>query len=281
MMIGAQNGSRTALRNALPVERMTTNRLAQTDDAIMPGDRFIVDLDGTLLCDGSATEGAHAFLRAVDGRFVLVSNNSRDTSSRLSARLRRIGLDIPAERMVLAGEEGIRFVAREYPGARCLIAASSALRHCARRHGLVPVPEHADVVVLGRDTHWNYAKLTLLANEVRSGAVLAAINPDLTHPGHNGRIVPETGSLLAGVEAAAGIAATHVIGKPDARLFIAAMDRLGSTHDTTIVIGDNPQTDRAGARALGLRSLIVHPDRQDGRPNLADLCDRLAAINTA
>ena len=148
---------------------------------------------------------------------------------------------------MLAGEETIGFVAREYPHARCLVAASPVLRHCARRHGLVPVPENADVVVLGRDTHWSYAKLALLANEVRRGAVLVAINPDLTHPGSGGLIVPETGSLLAAVEAAAGVAAAHVIGKPAAALFLAALERLGSTRRDTIVIGDNPLTDRAGA----------------------------------
>jgi HAD superfamily hydrolase (TIGR01450 family) len=139
----------------------------------------------------------------------------------------------------------------------------------------VCVSEKADVVVLGRDVHWSYAKLALLANEVRRGAVLVAANPDLTHPGNDGLVVPETGSLLAAVEAAAGVAATHLIGKPAPTLFLAALERLRSTPRDTIVIGDNPLTDRAGARGLGLRSLIVHADRQ-GHPNLADLCDQLA-----
>jgi HAD superfamily hydrolase (TIGR01450 family) len=255
--------------------------LAGGDDPIMPGDHFILDLDGTLLRGGVATEGGQAFLRAVEGRFVLVSNNSRDVSRSLSAKLRRVGLDIPPEQIVLAGEETIGFVASRYPGARCLIAASPALRHHARRQGLAPVTERADVVVLGRDTSWNYAKLMLLANEVCRGAVLIAANPDLTHPGNDGLIVPETGSLLAAVEAAAGVGATYVIGKPAATLFVAALERLGSARHDTIVIGDNPLTDRAGARALGLRSLIVDADRRGGQPNLADLCDRLAPINSA
>lgn len=258
----------------------TTDRLRDRNDMIGRDDHFILDLDGTLLRGGQATEGAQSFLHAVEGRFALVSNNSREIGRSLSARLRRVGFDIPAERIVLAGEEMIGFVAREYPGARCLIATSSALRHCARRQGLTPVPGNADVVVLGRDTHWTYAKLALLANEVRRGAVLVAANPDLTHPGNDGMIVPETGSLLAAIEAAAGVAAAHVVGKPAAALFLVALDRLGSTLNNTIVIGDNPATDRAGASALGLRSLIVHADRLDGRPNLADLCSQVEAFNS-
>ncbi|MDE8654478.1 HAD-IIA family hydrolase [Novosphingobium album (ex Liu et al. 2023)] len=276
MSIEPSSARRAVLLNDHHVKPSATRRRADDDDAIAAGDHFILDLDGTLLRGGAATEGARDFLRAVEGRFALVSNNSRETGRSLSSRLRRVGFDIPADRIVLAGEEAVGFVAREYPGARCLVATSTVLRHCARRHGLVPVAEKADVVLLGRDTRWSYGKLALLANEVRRGAVLVAANPDLTHPGNDGLIVPETGSLLAAVEAAAGIAATHVIGKPAAMLFVAALERLGSSRAGTIVIGDNPLTDRAGASALGLRSLIVHADRQDGHPNLADLCDRLA-----
>lgn len=261
--------------NDYSARRPAPDRFADDNDPIAPGDHFLLDLDGTLLCGGQATEGALSFLRAVRGRFALVSNNSRDTGRSLSVKLRRVGFDIPPGSIVLAGEEAIGFVARQYPGARCLIAASPALRHCARRHGLVPVSENAEVVVLGRDIHWNYAKLTLLANEARRGAVLVAVNPDLTHPGRNGSVVPETGSLLAAVEAAAGLPARHVIGKPMGLLFLAALDRLGAGRGDTIVIGDNPLTDRAGARALGLRSLIVSADRTGGRPNLADLCKGL------
>ncbi|WP_439534403.1 HAD-IIA family hydrolase [Polymorphobacter sp.] len=249
--------------------------MACDEGPIRLGDHFILDLDGTLLRGGHATEGAHAFLRAIEGRFVLLSNNSSETSRSLSGKLRRVGFSIPAERIILAGEETIGFVARQYPGARCLIAASEVLRRCARIHGLVPVSENADVVVLGRDTRWTYARLTLIANEVRRGAVLVAANPDLTHPGNDGLVVPETGSLLAAVEAAASVAARHVIGKPSPTLFVAALERLGSTRGDTIVIGDNPLTDRVGASALGLRSLIVHADRHGGHPNLADLCGRL------
>jgi len=276
MTIDPSRAQRIALLNDQSAPRPVLGRFADDNDVIEPGDHFLLDLDGTLLCGGRATEGALSFLHAVRGRFALVSNNSRDTGRSLSAKLRRVGFDIPPASIVLAGEEAVGFVARQYPGARCLIAASPALRHCARRHGLLPVMEKAEVVVLGRDIHWNYAKLTLLANEVRRGATLVAVNPDLTHPGSDGQVVPETGALLAAVEAAAGVAAAHVVGKPTALLFLAALDRLGADRRDTIVIGDNPLTDRAGARALGLRSLIVSSDRQGGRPNLADLCKALA-----
>ncbi|GEM_PF-2219948 len=258
--------------NVVPVsEGRCPGRDVPHNDDLRTTDHLILDLDGTVLRGASPTEGAHDFLRAFADRFVLLSNNSRDTSRSLSARLGRLGLDIPAGRIVLAGEEAVAFVARQYPGARCLVATSPSLRHHARRLGLVPVSEAADVVLLGRDTRWSYARLALLANEVQRGAVLVAANPDMTHPASDGSLVPETGALLAAIEAAAGVGARHVMGKPGVDLFRAALDRLAADPAQVIVIGDNPLTDRAGAQALGLRSLIVHADRQGGYPNLADL----------
>jgi HAD superfamily hydrolase (TIGR01450 family) len=245
-------------------------------ELINEGDRVIVDLDGTLIRGGRRTEGARSFLERVLDRYVVVSNNSTDTAGRLSAKLGRIGLAIPPYRLVLAGEETIRFVASRYPGARCLVAASGLLRNIACRAGLVPVRQDAEIVILGRDVRWNYRRLTLLVNELHRGAALIVTNPDFTHPDGEDGIIPETGSLMAAVVAGAGIEPTHVVGKPEAPLFEEALRRLQATPANTVVIGDNPLTDQEGATRLGLRCVIVDVDRRSLLPNLADLaadCD--------
>jgi 4-nitrophenyl phosphatase len=236
-------------------------------------DRVIVDLDGTLIRGGRPTEGAEVFLNGIADRYMVVSNNSTDTAEGLSIRLGRIGLPIPPQRLVLAGEETIRFVAVRYPGARCIVAASSSLRKMASREGLVVVGEEAQFVILGRDLHWNYSRLTLLVNELRHGATLIVTNPDVSHPDGEDRIVPETGSLLAALVAGAGVEPAHIVGKPEALLFEEALRRLGSVPENTVVVGDNPLTDREGARRLGLRCVIVSADRENLLPNLTDLVE--------
>ena len=234
-------------------------------------DRVIVDLDGTLIRGGRPTEGAREFLESLAGRYVVVSNNSTDTAGRLSARLARIGLPIPPRRLVLAGEATIRFAASRYPGARCLVAASGLLRSMASREGLFPVHQDAEFVILGRDLHWSYRRLTLLVNELHRGAALIVTNPDLTHPDGDNRLIPETGSLLAALVAATGVEPAHIVGKPEAPLFEEALRRLRSAPGNTLVVGDNPLTDREGATRLGLRCVIVDVDRRNRLPNLADL----------
>src|SRR5262249_5216546 len=84
---------------------------------IGPADRLIVDLDGTLVRGGALTPGAAAFLALFEGRFAVVSNNSTDTAPRLSALLSRLGLSVAPDRLVLAGEEMIRFAAVHFQNA--------------------------------------------------------------------------------------------------------------------------------------------------------------------
>jgi HAD superfamily hydrolase (TIGR01450 family) len=251
------------LVRATPKQSVTTCR-----ESIKPRDRVIVDLDGTLVRGDRPTEGAGRFLESVNGRYVVVSNNSTDTACRLSAKLGRFGLTVPSHRLVLAGEETIQFVASRYPNARCLVATSGLLRNMARRLGLATVTQDAQIVILGRDSRWNYRLLTRLGNEVRRGAMLIATNADLTHPDGDNRVVPETGSLLAAVVATAGVEPEHVVGKPEPFLFEEALRRLESTPEDTVVVGDNPSTDQEGARRLGLRCIIVSADRRNRLPNL-------------
>lgn len=235
------------------------------------GDHCIIDLDGTLIRGGQAIAGAARLIDRLDGRYVIVSNNSRDLASELGTELGRLGLNIPPDRLVLAGEETIRFVAAHYPSSRCLIATSFRMRQLARREGLVPVRENADFVILGRDLAWSYARLAHLINELRRGAGLIVTNPDLTHPDLDGKVLPETGTLLSALQIGAGVAPSHIIGKPEPLLFLAAVERLAALPSQTIVIGDNPLTDQVGAERLGMRWILVHADRADGLPSLEDM----------
>jgi putative hydrolase of the HAD superfamily len=71
--------------------------------------------------------------------------------------------------------------------------------------------------------------------------------------------------------------------KPDPRLFEIALARAGARPDTTIHVGDLYQVDVVGARAAGLRGVLLdetglHPDADCDRvSSLAELVDRVKA----
>ncbi len=167
-------------------------------------------------------------------------------------------LFVPPDRILLAGATAIDVVARETPGARVMVLASSAIRTYARQLGLELTETNSDIVVLGRDRKFSYARLTAAANAVRNGAQLIVANPDLTHPGPNETVVPETGALLSALLACTGNVAHRIIGKPELPMFRKALQLLGARSDDAVMIGDNPDTDGRGAQAAGMTFIHVN-----------------------
>ncbi|MBS7697013.1 MULTISPECIES: HAD family hydrolase [unclassified Chelatococcus] len=213
----------------------------------------LVDLDGTLVSGGLPLPGAADFLDAFANRCVIVSNDAEHTPVELARSLRRLRLNVPAERILLAGASALDGVAAERPGARVLMLASRSLMRYARGRGLAPVAERPDFVFLGRDRQFTYERLAIAANAVRSGAKLVVANPDLVHPGVGGRVVPETGALLAALLACTGPVPYRLVGKPQPALFEAGLALLDLPRHLVAMVGDNPATDGEGARRAGLR----------------------------
>lgn len=218
---------------------------------------LIVDLDVTLIREDEVLDGAAELLARFQGRYVIVSNNSTHTAEGVAHRLDRLGLPVSPSCIVLAGEQTVAYMRREYPRARILLAATEALRQHALERGCHLVGAQAEYVVLALDPHFDPARLGLIATQLKQGARLIVTNADASHPGPAGVVVPETGALLAAVTMASGVHPVRVIGKPDPMLLQEGLRRLGARPESTVVIGDNPETDALGAARMGMSCLLV------------------------
>lgn len=221
---------------------------------------ILLDWDGCASLANQPFEMTIDFLKAYGDRVVIVSNNSTLLPGDIAEVLARSGSDFPAERIILAGSEAIS-VAAQRLGARALVIGSPRMRAFAKKKRLNIAQDKVEVVVLLRDTRFSYAKLDRAVQALRLGARLIVANPDKTHPGPDGAVVPETGALLAAVAACVDLETIdmEVIGKPSARLFEKACQALGVTPDQAVMIGDNPLTDILGAAAIGMASILVAP----------------------
>lgn len=220
---------------------------------------FLVDLDGTLLHEGELAPGAARFLLRYGARSVIVSNNSTDDATIVADRLAAAGAPFEPGRIILAGEIAVRTLAERFPSARAMILGSDTLQGLAERAGFRLDGRAPDLVLVGRDERFSYRRLAAAANAIKGGAKLFGANPDLSHPGRGGALVPETGALLLAVEAAGERTADAVFGKPDPAMLQEGLRRLGAEADTALVIGDNPLTDGAGAARAGLDCAVVGP----------------------
>ena len=67
--------------------------------------------------------------------------------------------------------------------------------------------------------------------------------------------------------------------KPDPSIFVAALSALGTSAEETAMVGDSYEDDIEGARALGMRAILV--DRDGLRPDEPDRIDTLLALPAA
>lgn len=217
---------------------------------------ILLDWDGCIAVDNKILSGAHRFITQYRDRIAILTNNSSHLPEDIGAMLAQNAIILPNERIITAGVEAVRW-ARDEGYKRTLLLGSQRIRGFAREQGLELVNEKADLVLLMRDTRFTYRKLERAVNLIRDGARLVAANADRTHPGAGSRIVPETGALLAAIQACVPDATPMMVGKPAPLLFARACAVLGITPDEAVMVGDNPETDIAGAQAAGMASILI------------------------
>jgi len=229
------------------------------------------DLDGCLAAGNIALPGAVDLAEQLGERLFIVSNNSTHDPLGLSNELAQHGLKVPVHRIVLAGTLAIDTIAREQAGARVMILGGATLRSRARNLGLIVADRDVDTVLVARDLAFSYARLEAAVQAIAHGARLYAANPDDTHPGHGGRLVPETGALLAAIRACVPAVPCTVIGKPEPAIYREALRLAGCEAHEAVMLGDNPATDIAGARAMGIDGVLVGPNPEAEVPAIGRL----------
>lgn len=248
------------MKNVIPLEG---TRIRESVSIIRSAGGFVVDWDGCCAIDNALVPEAAEFLRAVQSRLVILSNNSTNTVEDIQLILKESGIDLKPDRVLLAGVSAIRQAAAQ-GWKRVMILGSPAMKAYAKRCGMEVVREEAQLVIVMRDTRLTYAALERAANCLAGGASVILANPDGAHRGANARIRPETGAIFAALNAAVDLSGTsvEVVGKPSPALFAEACRILGTPPAKTIMLGDNPATDIDGARGFGMPALLVTPSPQ-------------------
>lgn len=215
------------------------------------------DLDGCLIAGATVLPGAAEVVARLGARLWIVSNNSADTGATLAMRLQAMGLALPAERLVLAGERTLRRLAAAHPGARAALFVAPPLVALARELGLRPDRERPEVALLGRDPSFGFADLAALMAVAHRGVPVWLANPDPFHPGPDGTPQPETGALWAALTAAVPLAPAGGLGKPAPDLIAAVLAAAGIPASAAVFLGDTEATDGAAARAAGVDFVLI------------------------
>jgi ribonucleotide monophosphatase NagD (HAD superfamily) len=213
------------------------------------------------------------------------ASRSRDTFARqLAAR----GLAVPAERFVTAGTLlPDYFRDRGLAGARTIVLGTEDSCAYVREGGgtvieLAPGVE-IDALAVCDDAGTPFLEgmeigLSAIVRALRAGRrpTLVCPNPDLVYPKRAGEVGFTAGAMAAMIATAlermvpgSGLA-FDFLGKPNPHLMRAAAARIGVAPERLVMIGDQLETDVAGAHAAGIASALVNGiSHWDARQSIA------------
>lgn len=218
---------------------------------------ILVDLDGCLISGTTVLAAVPDLFEQYGNLLWIVSNNSVDTAASLSNRLAQMGLSIAPEHIFLAGEQTLRRIAQDRPGARIALYAASPLQDLARELGLHLDRRTPEMAVLARDPGFTFCDLRELTAHLHQGLPIWLTNTDACHPGPDGTPEPETGALYAALSAVIPRIVVRQLGKPDPFLLDLALKAAGVCPDQAIFLGDTQATDGEAAGASGVPFVLI------------------------
>ncbi len=225
---------------------------------------LIIDLDGVVYLLNEAVPGspeAIAEIQQCEIPFVFLTNNSSATPEQYSNKLAGFGIKVSPEQVVTSSQ-AVRKYLQEKIGNRkasAFVIGEIGLVSEVEKVGLIILngeeSSDADVVVVGCDRHFDYAKLKAAVVAIRNGALYIASNADATYPTPNG-LWPGAGAIVAAVTTGAG-REPFIAGKPNRLIVELALERLGTSPQDTLLIGDRLDTDIKAGVSAGVKTALV------------------------
>ena len=225
-------------------------------------DAVLLDLDGTVYYEEHALPGAVELIRRfqADGRRYACLTNSTTSPQQLSARLARMGVTVDASHIYTAAAATCDYVVQRFGEEPCVFNLSTDGVHDmldGRVRWVEGEDERCDAVICG-------VPLNVYATEerqrtalvlLRRGAALVAICADRVYPSPRG-IDFGVGATAAMFAYAANVIPTFC-GKPEKIFFTELCRRLGVRPERCVLVGDNLESDIAGAKGVGMATILT------------------------
>lgn len=235
---------------------------------------ILLDIDGVLHVSGEAIPGAPEAVRELreDGhRIRFVTNNTTRARRRLADELAGLGVELEASDIATTPVAAAKLLA----GKRVLALTMAAVREDLAEH-VELVDGEAEVVLVGGADEteetaevFGYENLNRAFAALEGGARLVCLHKNRWWQTLRGPLL-DSGAFVAGLEYAADIEA-EVVGKPTRAYFEAALADLDADSHVAWMVGDDVEADIGGAKAAGLRGVLVRTGKF--RPEAIEAAD--------
>lgn len=239
---------------------------------------ILLDVYGVLLDASGVLPGACELIAELERRgkpYAIVTNDASRSIDTYAKRFARLGLPIAGDHIVTAGSllPGY-FAANSLAGARvCVLGTADSVEYVRAGGGVVVDLEQGvelDVLAVCDDSGFDFLPglewaFSAVVRAVEAGRRprLVLPNPDLVYPKQAAELGFTAGAMALVIEAALARRFPHErlvfdrLGKPEPHLFLRAAATLGVALDRLVMIGDQLETDVAGARAAGCDAALV------------------------
>lgn len=221
---------------------------------------MVLDMDGVLWRDAEPIgdlPGLFNRIQKAGLKVAMATNNASRTPGQHLQKLVSFGVpNLEPWQVVSSVDATIAYLLTKFPkGSNVFVVGESPLIDALKEAGFILSPEKVVAVVASIDRSLTYQKLSQATLLIRAGAEFIGTNPDRSFPTPQGLVIG-TGAILAAIQAASDVAPV-VPGKPSPAMYELAMQRLGTLPGETLVVGDRPETDIAGAQAIGCPTALV------------------------
>ena len=226
-------------------------------------DVFLFDCDGVLFRGSSVIAGAPEVVRRLGElgkRVFFVTNNATKSRKDNVSKLVELGIPARPEQVICSSFSAAAF-ASSRSFRRAFVIGESGLHDELAAAGLATTSEvgggeRCDVVVVGLDRQFSYAKMAAALEQIQGGAEFVATNRDATYPSDGGRMLPGAGSVVAALETCSG-RVPLTTGKPSEWFVQFVRGLVAAEPAHCLMVGDRLDTDVAFGRLAGFQTLLV------------------------
>ncbi len=222
----------------------------------------LLDLDGTIYHEDHVLPGAAALVARLqrEGRKYACITNSTSNPQRLRARLATMGIEMPTEAIFTAASAAADYVLERFgQRPRVFNLATEGLAELleGKVHWVNQIGDPCDVVIAGAPANVfaTADRQRVALYLLRAGAALVGICADRVYPSPRG-LEFGSGPMTEMLAYAAGVRPTYA-GKPERIFFEELCHKLGVRPDGCVLVGDNLESDIAGAKKLGMTTVLT------------------------
>jgi HAD superfamily hydrolase (TIGR01450 family) len=197
-------------------------------------------------------------IRESGRKVAYLSNKPIQTREDYASKLTRLGIPTQPDEVINSTFVMTNYLKKIAPQAKLFVVGETPFIEELRKAGfkITDDPKQVEYVVVAFDRTFDYRKLNIAFQAIKSGAHFVATNPDRTCPVEGGEI-PDCAGMIAAVEAVTGKKVEIVVGKPSPVMIQAALKVMGLMPKDCILIGDRLETDIKMGKDSGIATGIV------------------------